>query len=158
MGHGRRLVFEVGGHLFAVEVSRVREALDLPPTTPLPGTPEWVLGLAHARGQLFAVVDFSGFLGTGVGGVSGLEETGAAVGDEEAPPCIVLEHGGRRLGIVVSIVMGVWDSLQGASEVPADSPLPPEVRPYVAALGKLDDDERPLWHLDVARVFADVYA
>ncbi|MBI4512811.1 MAG: chemotaxis protein CheW [Gemmatimonadetes bacterium] len=176
MGHGRRLVFEVGGHLFAVEVSRVREALDLPPTTPLPGTPEWVLGLAHVRGHLFAVVDFSGFLGlsTAAAAAAAVSDTGqasaargsrrdqagaaeGAVTDEEAPPCLVVEHAGRRLGIVVSKLRDVSDSVEEASEVSREHELPVEIQPYVAAVAKFEDD-RPLLHLNVARLFADVYA
>lgn len=177
MGHGRRLVFEVGGHLFGVEVSHVREALDLPPTIPLPGTPAWVLGLAHVRGHLFAVIDFSGFLGlrAGVAAAPAVRDTGqanaargsrrdrtgaaaVAVTDEEAPPCLIVEHAGRRLGIVVSRLRGVSDSVEEASAVSGEHALPLDVQPYVAAVGKLDDDDRPLWHLNVARIFADVYA
>lgn len=139
----RRLVFEVSGTLFAADVGQVREALDLPPVTPLPGTPEWVLGLVNVRGLLFAVVDFGTFLGLGPAGAGG-----------EAS-CLVLEHAGRRLGALVSGLVGVSDLEDADSEVSEAMLQALRARPFVVRVSTYEG--RPLWHLDLERVFSEVY-
>ena len=139
----RRLVFEVSGTFFAVDVGHVREALDLPPATPLPGTPDWVLGLVSVRGTLFAVVDFGRFLRL------------APATESDDPTCLVFEHGGRRLGALVSQLVGVEDLDETAPEVPGEMLEALRARPFVVSVTGWG--ERPLWHLDIERVFSDVY-
>ena len=41
----------------------VREVDRLPPVSPLPNTPAWLLGAASLRGELLSVVDLSAFVG-----------------------------------------------------------------------------------------------
>lgn len=139
----RRLVFEVSGTLFAVDVGQVREALDLPAVTPLPGAPDWVLGLVNVRGLLFAVVDFGRFLR--------LEP--AAASPEST--CLVFEHEGRRLGGLVSGLVGVSDSEEGDADVSEEMLQALRARPFVVGVTTLEG--RPLWQLDLDRVFSDVY-
>lgn len=43
--------------IFGINVFKVREALIMPPTTPMPGAPKHVLGVANIRGQIIPVVD-----------------------------------------------------------------------------------------------------
>lgn len=49
----------VGSETFALPVEPLREIVPLPPITPLPACPPWVLGIAHIRGTLLCVVDLS---------------------------------------------------------------------------------------------------
>ena len=49
--------------LFAVEVHRVREILDLPAIARLPNAPPFLLGMIDLRGQCVPVIDLRGKLG-----------------------------------------------------------------------------------------------
>lgn len=49
----------VGREVFALPVELLREIVPLPPITPLPACPPWILGIAHIRGTLLSVVDLA---------------------------------------------------------------------------------------------------
>lgn len=51
------LEFRLGAEKFAVETSFVREVYPLKEVTPLPGTPDFILGAMNVRGQVVAVND-----------------------------------------------------------------------------------------------------
>jgi purine-binding chemotaxis protein CheW len=54
---GHFLTFRLGEELFAVDVSHVREILDLTPITRVPGAPEHMRGVVNVRGKAVPVVD-----------------------------------------------------------------------------------------------------
>lgn len=51
------LTIRLGDELFAVEASRVREILDLVPTTEVPNAPAFVGGLINVRGRVVPLAD-----------------------------------------------------------------------------------------------------
>lgn len=53
----RYVVFGLGSELFAVAVETVHEILPLPAVTPVPGAPDWLLGVFNRRGDIMSVVD-----------------------------------------------------------------------------------------------------
>lgn len=53
----RLIIFSRRGHRWAVDASQVREVIELPSLTPLPGVPATYLGLIHHRGEVYPVVD-----------------------------------------------------------------------------------------------------
>lgn len=57
--------FRVGDHRFMASMEEVREILDPPQCTRVPGTVSWFLGIANVRGNLFPVFDLNGFLSRG---------------------------------------------------------------------------------------------
>ncbi len=59
----RHVLFDLAGTRFAVPISQVREVIRPPAVTPLPGTPDWLVGLANVRGDVVSVVDLPKFLG-----------------------------------------------------------------------------------------------
>jgi len=58
-GEGARtyVVFRLGGEGYALEVRRVREVLDLPALTAVPGGPPSLLGVVNLRGHVVPVYD-----------------------------------------------------------------------------------------------------
>ena len=48
---------------FGINVFKVREALIMPPITPMPGAPRHVLGVANIRGQIIPVIDLPSVVG-----------------------------------------------------------------------------------------------
>jgi two-component system chemotaxis response regulator CheV len=49
--------------VFGINVFKVREALIMPPITPMPGAPKHVLGVANIRGQIIPVIDLPSVVG-----------------------------------------------------------------------------------------------
>lgn len=49
--------------IFGINVFKVREALIMPPITPMPGSPKYVLGVANIRGQIIPVIDLPAVVG-----------------------------------------------------------------------------------------------
>lgn len=61
-----RLGEDINGHtreVFGINVFKVREALIMPPVTPMPGAPRHVLGVANIRGQIIPVIDLPSVVG-----------------------------------------------------------------------------------------------
>ena len=52
------LVFRAGDARWGIDVTRVREILDVIAVTPLPGLPGWIRGILDLLGRLMPVVDF----------------------------------------------------------------------------------------------------
>lgn len=53
----RWIAFQLGDEIYGVEVKRVREILRLSEMLPVPGAPEFVLGITNIRGNVVTVVD-----------------------------------------------------------------------------------------------------
>jgi purine-binding chemotaxis protein CheW len=51
------LTFRLGQEVFATDVAKVREVLDLTPITEIPRTPEFMAGVINLRGTVVPVVD-----------------------------------------------------------------------------------------------------
>ena len=49
--------------IFGINVFKVREALIMPPITPMPGSPKHILGVANIRGQIIPVIDLPSVAG-----------------------------------------------------------------------------------------------
>lgn len=63
---GSRLGFRVGEVNWLVSLSDTEEVIPVPPIVKMPGSQRWFRGVANIRGNLFAVSDFSDFMGQGV--------------------------------------------------------------------------------------------
>ena len=55
------IVFFLDDELFAVSAEQVAEVVHPPAITPLPNTPDWLLGVANLRGEIISVADLSRF-------------------------------------------------------------------------------------------------
>ena len=49
-------------HLLACQTARIEEIISPPPYTPIPGTRDWLLGIANVRGNLAAISDLGWYL------------------------------------------------------------------------------------------------
>ena len=102
----RILLFSLGERVFGCAVDGVREIIPSRRATRLPGAPDFVRGLINLRGSLLTVVD----LGLRLGEPQPARLDGST---------ILIEQGGRVLGLAVDDVMDVQplatDRLDGAS-------------------------------------------
>jgi purine-binding chemotaxis protein CheW len=53
----------VAGEQYALAVDHVTEVVVLDELTPIPGAPEWMLGVCNLRGEVLSVVDLAAVLG-----------------------------------------------------------------------------------------------
>jgi twitching motility protein PilI len=56
---------QVGEKFWLVDMSDINEVLPLPALTAVPLTKPWYCGVANVRGNLYSIVDFSVYTGTG---------------------------------------------------------------------------------------------
>jgi purine-binding chemotaxis protein CheW len=66
------VVFILAGESYAVEAAYVREAVRLTDYTPVPGVPDFLVGVINLRGEIVAVIDLRKFFGMAARGVTDL--------------------------------------------------------------------------------------
>jgi purine-binding chemotaxis protein CheW len=66
------LVFELGGERYALETGRILEVFPLTNFTPVPGVPDFLVGVTPYRGEILALVDLRKLFGMEVKGVTDL--------------------------------------------------------------------------------------
>lgn len=89
--------FEIGGQEFCIDIRSVREIRGWTPATPMPQTPNYILGVINLRGAVMPVLDLRNRLGLGV-----TEPSTRHV-------IVVIQHGVRSAGILVD---GVQETFQ----------------------------------------------
>lgn len=57
--------FEISGQAFCIDISVVREIRGWTPATPMPNTPDYILGVINLRGAVMPVFDLRSRLGLG---------------------------------------------------------------------------------------------
>lgn len=57
------VIFQSGPFIFGINVMKVREIITMLPLTPLPGTPEAIMGLIELRGEIMTVIDLPMVIG-----------------------------------------------------------------------------------------------
>jgi purine-binding chemotaxis protein CheW len=137
------LTFKLDQEIFAVDVGRIREVLELTAMTKLPGTPDFVRGVLNLRGDVVPVVDLRMKLGLGMT-------------DKTVDTCVVISEialDGQRVvvGVLVDSVQEVID-IDGKSLVP-----PPRMGNRIdasAIRGMARRDDHFIMILDLDRVFS----
>lgn len=104
----QHLTFRLGEELFAVEVSKVREVLDMVPITKVPRAPDYMRGMINVRGSVVPVVDLRTRFGMEVKEIT--RETRIVV--------LEVEVGGDKLvvGAIADAVIDVADLEAGEIE------------------------------------------
>jgi purine-binding chemotaxis protein CheW len=89
------LEFALASETYAIDRSYVREALPLADLTPVPCTPDFVLGIINLRGQILSVVDLKGFFNLPAKGLSELNKV------------VVVQSPETEFGILADSILGV---------------------------------------------------
>ena len=138
------LTFRLDNELLAVEVSRVREILDLCPITRVPRTPEFMRGVINLRGTVIPVIDLRHKFG--------MSRTEATIDAR----IVVMEINLDGIETVVGVLA---DAVHDVIEIDAARiDAPPETgtrwrRELVRGIGK--HDATFILLLDIDRVFSD---
>ncbi|HEX7241545.1 MAG TPA: chemotaxis protein CheW [Longimicrobiaceae bacterium] len=124
----RIVLLGVGGHWFGVAIGAIREIIPPRPYTPLPGSEPFVLGLINLRGRIVTVVDLG----------ARLDLPPAAANPEHS--VVILEHGGRLVGMAVEevsrIVRADLENLEMGAELLRSLRID---RSYLLGVGETDD-------------------
>lgn len=102
------VVFEVAGSGYVLPATVVLELESFGEVTPVPGTPPHVAGIVHIRGQVIPLVDLRRRFGL---------PPGPASIDRRV---LVIEHEGRRVGLLVDVAREVARIPRGAFEPPPE--------------------------------------
>jgi len=90
------LAFVLDGVKVIAAMNEIRELLPYPESvTRVPGTKNWMLGLANIRGELLPIVDLQLFIG------------GGAISVNEQSRVLVIRNQGTSTGLLVSSVIGM---------------------------------------------------
>jgi twitching motility protein PilI len=84
--------FSIDGHQFVTPRDEVREILQVPGTTRVPGAHGWLLGIANVRGQLITVVDLKDFLLGKHAARQGEDMRALVVNSDEVPSGLVVDE------------------------------------------------------------------
>jgi twitching motility protein PilI len=137
-----RLGLACAGAQWLIRLADAGEVIAMPPVATVPLTQAWFIGIANIRGNLYSVIDFSGFLGHGANpaatspGQARLLLFGPRVGDFKA-------------GIVVERVLG----LRSIAELAPASP--PGEAPAWYGQRWMDADGAVWQEIDLARLAQD---
>jgi purine-binding chemotaxis protein CheW len=143
-GSGQYLTFRLGEEVFAVDVAKTREVLDLTAVTRVPGTPRFMLGVINLRGGVVPVIDLR--LKFGMAAAQQTRETCIIVLD------ITLDGETTIIGAVADSVREVLDLDSSQIEPPPriGTRLKTE---FIRGMGRIDES-RFLILLDIDRVFS----
>lgn len=102
------LMFNLGSETYAVPAEYVREVRPLERLTPVPCTPDFVIGVVNLRGNILSLIDIRKFLGVPQEGIADLMHI------------IVVEAAGLDVGVMASGVNDVnWLLEADLAEPPA---------------------------------------
>lgn len=89
------LEFSLAYERYCIETSYIQEVYPLKELTPLPCTPNFVLGIINVRGQILSVIDIKKFFDIPEKGLTDLNKV------------IILSHDNIELGILADSIVGV---------------------------------------------------
>ncbi len=135
----RFVVFQIGQDRYACPLENVAEISRIPAVTPVPGTDDFVLGLANLRGNIVSVLDLKPLLGVPE--------------DEEKPlsayRMLLVTHGDVTAAFIVDRVEGVVTVHESALEPPLPGSAE-SVRPWIT--GHFEHDGYLVGTLDPSMV------
>ena len=140
---GQYITFKLGDELFAINVSRVREVLDLSLITKVPTAPDYMRGVVNVRGNAIPVVDLRQKFGL------------AKVADTVQTRIVVLE---LELDGETIVLGGLADSVHEVIELePSQIEEPPRIgmrwrTDLIQGMGKRGDQFIII--LDITKVFS----
>lgn len=93
----RWVTFQLDGETYGVNVTQVREVLRVTEIAPVPGAPDYVMGIINLRGNVVTVVDTRKRFG-----LMSTEPT-------DSSRIVIIEVGGQEIGMMVDSVAEVVD-------------------------------------------------
>lgn len=129
------IAFRIGNSKLITEMSNIKEILDLPEVTTVPGVKSWVVGVANVRGSLLPIMDMKGFL------------LGDNIKQRHNGRVVVIDYKGFNTGLVVEEIYGMRHFRD--TDVSKDVPEVHEnISPYIEYVYKQDNDRWPVFNFN----------
>lgn len=128
--------FRVGDDKLIASMSEIKEILDLPAYTSVPGMKSWMVGVANVRGSLLPLMDMRGYL------------LGEGIGNRRKSRVIVIDYKGFNTGLLVDEVYGMKHFLlkDNSKDIPG---LNENVAPYVERAFYQDGEAWPVFSFEI---------
>ena len=124
--------FRIGDSRLIASMSEIKEILDLPSYTLVPGVKSWIVGVANVRGSLLPILDMKTFL------------LGEDIKQRQKGRVIVIDYKGFNTGLIVEEVYGMRHFRE--SDVTNDVPeVHDGITPYVDKAFKQDEECWPVF-------------
>ncbi len=124
--------FRLGDDRLIAPMDEVREILDLPRFTAVPGVKSWVVGVANVRGNLLPIMDLKGFM------------LGEDIKHRRKGRVIVINYKGFNTGLIVEEVFGMRHFM--AKDESRDLPSVHEsISPFVEKVYVQDSERWPVF-------------
>ena len=124
--------FRIGDDRLMAPMDEVKEILDLPRYTAVPGVKSWVVGVANVRGSLLPIMDMKGFM------------LGEDIKQRRKGRVIVINYKGFNTGMIVEEVYGMRHFM--AKDESHDLPRVHEnITPYVEKVYVQDSERWPVF-------------
>ena len=124
--------FRIGDSRLIASMSEVKEILDLPDYTLVPGVKPWIVGVANVRGSLLPILDMKSYL------------LGEDIKNRQKGRVIVIDYKGFNTGLIVEEVYGMRHFRE--ADVTADIPeVPEDISPYIEGAFKQDEEHWPVF-------------
>jgi purine-binding chemotaxis protein CheW len=117
------VIFSLGREQYCIEARYVREVSRLTHLTPVPGTPDFVLGVTNLRGTVLALLDLRRFFGVVPTGLTDMSRV-LVLGTDSAAFGIMVDDSHRHV------------ELETEDILPPGPDWPDEVRPLVRGVAK----------------------
>ena len=124
--------FRIGDAKLIAPMSEVKEILDLPVFTQVPGVKSWIVGVANVRGSLLPIMDMKGFL------------LGDDIKQRNKGRIIVIDYKGFSTGLIVEEVYGLRH-FRESDETEDALDMNESILPYVEKTYKQDDENWPVF-------------
>ena len=146
---GKYLTFDLAEEEYGLEILRVREIIGLMDITPVPKTPDFVLGVINLRGKVIPVVDLR-------------LKFGLPYKEPDDRTCVIVvevaaEGGTVKMGIVVDQVNEVVD-VKGSEVEPTPSFGVNLDTAFILGMAKVGDKVKILLDIDKVLTAAEVAA
>lgn len=123
--------FRIGDSKLIASMSDVKEILDLPEFTMVPGVKSWIVGVANVRGSLLPIMDMKGYL------------LGEDIKQRHKGRVIVIDYKGFNTGLVVEEIYGMrhFRESDATTDIPA---IHENISPYIEKAFMQDDEHWPV--------------
>ena len=124
--------FRIGSSRLIASMSEVKEILDIPEYTMVPGVKSWIVGVANVRGSLLPILDMKSYL------------LGEEIKQRHKGRVIVIDYKGFNTGLIVEEVYGTRHFRE--ADITADIPeVPEKISPYIDRAFKQDEEHWPVF-------------
>jgi len=124
--------FRIGDSKLIASMSEVKEILDMPECTVVPGVKSWIVGVANVRGSLLPIVDMKTYL------------LGEDIRQRQRGRVIVIDYKGFNTGLIVEEIYGMRHFRE--SDATGDIPeMHNDISPYVGKAFKQDEEYWPVF-------------